>query len=491
MSDTSTTDTTDTTPASGSGVLAFRPSEMITTFEPTDPAIDDGEARKLVASRLVELGLSQSSARGFSYAIVDGLPPDVLYASVVNQIDLRPFLQQIGDLATAAQTEAATNPNNYWEKPANRFINQVQDHIDELDDAGQNDIAEDATAALAVAQESIRAAYAQTGVAPPPEALQFTYEIGFDPGARILQASASIASGEASVETASAWSVGASDDLFTQYVNEPVVSIGSIRAQFEAARSDAQAQSAITGQPVVPTFGTINQADSANLEANGGTGQVFPVAIESSSPTSIPESMPINQALLFLSRQTPEDVLAVQQQLAAAGYFDVLGATFTPKDRYDDATLAAWRMAVADSIVQNKPVMTVLADAKARRDATVTQRKVEARQAVSATDTGYMLDSWAQETLGRTLSAVEKQSLTAYVRNLAGDASQMSYGTNTEAEMATVAEAGYDQGALQDRLMETTFAERTSDQAMNLRQHMMSKYELQDYIPEGGIDAGS
>lgn len=479
MSDTSI-DTTTEPPLvePGEGFLAFTPAASLPAAPAGEASIGRDEIRSRLTGRLVDLGISESTSRGIAYVIARGLPSTARYESIIDQIDLRPYLQQIGDLVKASVANWETTGNDDAQY---QFLSQLTDQIDDLDEAIWDNIIEQTQAGLAAAQQQIVESYASAGVQMPIEAASFSYEVGIDPGVRVLQAGASLATGETTAEQVSAWSVGKSDSMFAAYLNEPVVSIGDIRNQFTL--------SATMGQP---DFGIIQQADSANAQASGtGVADPFPVAVQGSSPTSTPKTMSIGSALLYLTRQSADDVLLIQQQLAAAGYFDVIGETFTPRDAYDDATLKAWRTAVADSITRNVPVMTLLAQQKQHRQATANQRRAAARQAIDARDTEFMLDSWAQETLGHTLTADQKQSLVSYVRNLAGDASQMSWGTNTPAEMQAVSEAGFDQAALGAELERRFQPEVISDRSINFRQFLSSKYELQDFMPEGGITDGT
>lgn len=131
-------------------------------------------------------------------------------------------------------------------------------------------------------------------------------------------------------------------------------------------------------------------------------------------PVRAGSTMSAVDAMDYLHTLTPAEFAAMQDRLAAAGYFERLGARPERGYQWDEATNNAWRLALQDSLQRGVAIPQMI---QQMTDELAT-RKQQRMQAFSVKDTRYAANQMAIEVLGRNLTGDEYDQVRSYLKGL-------------------------------------------------------------------------
>lgn len=187
------------------------------------------------------------------------------------------------------------------------------------------------------------------------------------------------------------------------------------------------------------------QRSAAGQGADGGTRKMSATA-----------------AMDYLYTLDDQEVEVLQNRMIEAGYFDQLGGEFAqgPQrlgDFTDEATIAAWRLMLADGYGRDKTSMDRLTER------TKTYRANKAREAKASTPvmdfkTAAVTSNYhSQQLLGRDLSAFEQAAVIGYIKRLQGQrATMLDSDPSATQQPAVDSTLGYAEQDVREAVMDMT-----------------------------------
>lgn len=395
MSDTSTPDWQD--PAIVDNAPAqpiWTPDQLKVALDPKLLKLAEGQtglsaakARSLIEDRLSQYATTTTGVgkaiEDIADLIVQTLPAEAMNATVVQSIDLRPYLAQVEQ-----------SPLRFGGYDAGHRYGNFQQFAHELLQGQQ-------TGAEAVARET------NTNLGRPPESgldtiRQFETDMAtISPEARANQASAALGAGGTTAEAAATSIYDPNADLFTQQLGTPTFPESEYKQLIDIPSSafdsiiDAERQ---FNEDNKLTPGTMQTGIVYDYTQGAGT----------SSSTVTHKKMSLTSALDLPNTLTYEQLAGLQTKLAAAGYFDRVGQTFVEGEATDPATQKAWELALIDAYRSpNTGVVQLLAKKGAEYRDIARKRNLAAAAPFDSDVVRASADSMAQELIGRRLTAEE------------------------------------------------------------------------------------
>lgn len=166
-----------------------------------------------------------------------------------------------------------------------------------------------------------------------------------------------------------------------------------------------------------------------------------------------PQVMGINEAMSYVQTLKPEEVHSLQLKLAAAGYFDQLdnGGTYLDGDAFDLATNAAWKLLLTDTIKQNRPADAVLGEKLKTYRTQVRDARLRQLSRFDPTYARAVADDYAQSAIGSNLTPDEADRLYAHLQTIIKERAGHISGTG-DGSTSLPNEQGYTQADIQANL---------------------------------------
>lgn len=362
----------------------------------------EGIAAKDSHSRKTEIVARQ--AREIADEIVAWMPRGAMYASVVENLDLRPFVATWGAGDGVDSDRAVFSDEGV--QALQGEIRRAYELSSENNAVNQR-LGSDELAAAVEQQSSFQTS--MVGMSPARVVTQVDQQLD-----------SAVASGQLSVEEAQQQlydddPLAAFDADPGQTISFPLedfrrsLRVGSIENIMDLASREADWISAQldAGAAVDPTtsFVPVDLGMRARPTPNV-PGEMRPQ----------PTRLNAVDAMDYLSQITDGEVEALQRSLARAGYMqNNQGLTYEPGDQMDPLTMAAWQRALYDSARENVPLPKLLVDRAAAED----QRRAE--QAAIDDETMFRngVNGMVRDVLGRELSFQEYQEVRSYITELA------------------------------------------------------------------------
>lgn len=305
--------------------------------------------------------------------IVNALPEDLREKAILNDIDLRPWLQALQDRTFKSGRRTVTAPTS-----------KLQELVVQIPEAAREQLLADYKLAYPDMNVNIRAAEVNKLLAP---------------GSKVGLIS-KIAGPEAAIPESdmAGRAAGATD-------TDPTISVDELRKAF------------------IRTY----SSDILDLEALGyemdATGTVEDITIDVIEPTGTylrpgaggaptNERMNVRAAVdyLYSGQVTPKEVTALQRRMVAAGFFDGFQDGYVPGDAFDDNTNKAWRNLLAQAFTRKMSVDDILRDNTQQRR----QRLPDLTKNINRS----VFNATAQNIIGRNLTDMEQEGLVTYIQNL-------------------------------------------------------------------------
>jgi hypothetical protein len=131
-----------------------------------------------------------------------------------------------------------------------------------------------------------------------------------------------------------------------------------------------------------------------------------------------PQQVVLNavDAMDYLSKMTPSEIASLQRSLARAGYMaNDQGLVFEEGDQFDPLTHAAWQRALYDSAREQTPLPKLLVDRSAKED----QRRAQAARINDEEAFRVGVNAIVRDILGRDLAYDEFQEVRNSITNIA------------------------------------------------------------------------
>lgn len=360
-----------------------KPTKDLKVVAGKDKVIDDYAAQALISQRLGgDFNQEQSTSAGdISEIIVDALPPELRTATVMQSIDLRPYL-------VAIEGKKITHRlNTAWYLPdaTGTIIASTKAFLD----AAEQRAVEDAVVAGAATGTPVTTKYdpAKAGVVP----------------------------------TATATPVV---DPVTGQVTTPGVTVNPDGSYSFGTLGSAGATSPFT----IDDLRQMVQGDHWTLKelaANEDQSPTGQFSIELGTPSQLPgggagKAVSTNDALSYLRTQlTPQEIHNMQLKLASAGYFDKLtnGGNYID-GVVDDNTQAAWKLLLTDSVIQNRPAPVILGEGLRNYRDQIRKSRLGQLQQIDPSYTMSAANDYAQSVIGRDLTPDQIASLNQHLHGL-------------------------------------------------------------------------
>jgi len=161
-------------------------------------------------------------------------------------------------------------------------------------------------------------------------------------------------------------------------------------------------------------------------EQDAGMGAMLPIDVHSRgggegrtgypSPT---KSMSATEAMSFLATLKPSELTNLQKRMAAAGYYDRIGAGTYIEGEFSDAnTLAAWKQVLTDAVAKNRSVPQLIEDGMAGYREQVRSARLKDLQQMDPNFARFAANDYARSVIGRDLTSEEEVGLRGYLAGL-------------------------------------------------------------------------
>jgi len=444
-----------------------------------DPVLDQADAEDIIAQRLLD-GFSQEqwdalnfgdsnvfgqhgsrANRDIARIIVAALPEDIRTTTVLASMDVRPYLAALNGKEITGERLDESWTNLFGElgaKKDRKYKVNTQVFIDAE--------TERIKAAIGVEDATLNAADKTAAAQADPNAPDPTeYNAG---QVGVVPTPKSVAPSEGQGAAATAAATGAID---TNGDGVP-----------DAFDPTLIAQGLNTKMPI-EDMRTAVQLGYADLDAlarqeevyqkGDFPGQYFPVQVDYTKPkqSKTDGTVSADQAALYLTTLTPNQVISMQAKLAGAGYFDRLGndGHHIKGDAYDENTVAAWKLLLEDTVKQKKPMPAVLGSQLRTYREKVREERLRNLSELDPSYSMALANEFGQSKLGRNLTTEELMSLNHHLESLRTARAGHLAGSGDNAQPLGDSQQGFGGSDVETYLGVKTEREQRIDNAQSLR----------------------